>query len=755
MSCRALAGVLLLSLLYAVPSRVYAFCSNEGPYNIRQCSTPTGTPAWFAPPPAGSGTLSAAWWQIGMGNRAVVDPTQGASSNPIDGDGFIDTPNPGRFIGNDSGALTIGMADGTQSGGMDLISATDVGGPPGSLCFSVSASWALFLDGCADQNRTYSSTGNTVDISDYYLNPYFSAATGGRGIYSDYALVDSAMGVLLTESTSRHFALAFFSSTTRAHNENDIFDRGFDMGALINGDPNPIDARNNIVPWQDVPFPFVQIVSGPSPNLDLRLTWPSIRIVHDGSSRPNTAATIDPISGRHVLGLDPNGLPLTGVGVLQEPVLARYQVEYRAFDSGTTCDPNAAWTNVGPPLFQAPQINQVLESLVTVPEDVCVRLRTTFGRVPTATFRTTPATATTRNQNRFDAQAGRLGDLGYEVVGPGIPVLPCSAPPGAAEVCNGLDDNCNGSVDENIAAVTCGIGACTRTVPGCVSGEPPACVPGSPSTDICDSIDNDCNGLVDDRDFDLDTYPVCVDCNDVNPNVSPGTEEICNGIDDDCDALTDEDAQGVDSDGDGLRNVCDNCRFHINPGQADSDSDGIGDPCDNCLFGMNPSQEDTDADLHGNVCDNCPEASNPFQEDEDTDGFGDACDNCVSMQNASQTDIDLDLEGDVCDLNDNMIYTLLPNDSTVRYQLESGFGAFNLYRGNLAVLKTHGIYTQSLLDSPDAAQFCGLSSGNMNDDSEPGPGEIIHFLVTGVSGVEGSLGTDSAGQERPNDNPCP
>src|SRR5262245_32714757 len=39
---------------------------------------------------------------------------------------------------------------------------------------------------------------------------------------------------------------------------------------------------------------------------------------------------------------------------------------------------------------------------------------------------------------------------------------------------------------------------------------------------------------------------------------------------------------GVDTDGDGCRDLCDNCRLIANHGQADWDGDGVGDACDNC-----------------------------------------------------------------------------------------------------------------------------------------------------------------------------
>jgi hypothetical protein len=48
--------------------------------------------------------------------------------------------------------------------------------------------------------------------------------------------------------------------------------------------------------------------------------------------------------------------------------------------------------------------------------------------------------------------------------------------------------------------------------------------------------------------------------------------EVCNAIDDDCDGIVD----GGDTDGDGLRNACDNCPAAANVTQSDSDLDGEG-----------------------------------------------------------------------------------------------------------------------------------------------------------------------------------
>ncbi len=69
-----------------------------------------------------------------------------------------------------------------------------------------------------------------------------------------------------------------------------------------------------------------------------------------------------------------------------------------------------------------------------------------------------------------------------------------------AEICDGLDNDCDGTVDEELGESTCGIGACERTVANCVDGAPNRCLPGDPIPENCGNMerDDDCNGVVDD-----------------------------------------------------------------------------------------------------------------------------------------------------------------------------------------------------------------------------------------------------------------
>jgi MYXO-CTERM domain-containing protein len=65
--------------------------------------------------------------------------------------------------------------------------------------------------------------------------------------------------------------------------------------------------------------------------------------------------------------------------------------------------------------------------------------------------------------------------------------------PGAEEVCNLVDDDCDANVDEKVRP-RCGEGWCTRESDSC---DPQFCVPGEPQPEECNLLDDDCDGTVD------------------------------------------------------------------------------------------------------------------------------------------------------------------------------------------------------------------------------------------------------------------
>ncbi|MFA5828867.1 MAG: MopE-related protein, partial [Candidatus Shapirobacteria bacterium] len=146
--------------------------------------------------------------------------------------------------------------------------------------------------------------------------------------------------------------------------------------------------------------------------------------------------------------------------------------------------------------------------------------------------------------------------------------------PGAAEICDGKDNNCNGSTDEgnpggNISCSTGLPGICSAGATQCVAGVISCIQSSQPSPEICDGKDNDCDNSFDEdvkttfyQDLDADRYgnslintQSCIapvgyvsdptDCNDLDAATHPGAIEICDGIDNDCDQQTDEDCGSI------------------------------------------------------------------------------------------------------------------------------------------------------------------------------------------------------------------
>jgi len=122
----------------------------------------------------------------------------------------------------------------------------------------------------------------------------------------------------------------------------------------------------------------------------------------------------------------------------------------------------------------------------------------------------------------------------------------CACVP-STETCNGRDDDCDGRVDDGIAARTCGRGRCLRSV-SCANGRFATCTPGNPVAETCNGMDDDCDGRVDDgvaaRSCGVGRCRRTVACaNGRFATCTPGAAipEVCgNSVDDDCDGMTDE-----------------------------------------------------------------------------------------------------------------------------------------------------------------------------------------------------------------------
>ncbi|WP_224367505.1 RCC1 domain-containing protein [Hyalangium versicolor] len=197
-----------------------------------------------------------------------------------------------------------------------------------------------------------------------------------------------------------------------------------------------------------------------------------------------------------------------------------------------------------------------------------------------------------------------------------------SAHPGGTEVCDGVDNNCNGSIDEGIPLNTFyrdadgdGRGNPSVSTQACLA--PAGYVSNSSDCNDADAtlprsfyMDRDGDGYGDPASFGSAPFGCAPpagyvannsDCKDVNASVHPGAPEVCNGMDDNCNQIIDE---GLSS----------------NTYYYDGDGDGRGNPsastqaCSAPIGYVSNSSDCNDAD-----------ASLPrnFSMDRDGDGYGD------------------------------------------------------------------------------------------------------------------------------------
>jgi len=229
--------------------------------------------------------------------------------------------------------------------------------------------------------------------------------------------------------------------------------------------------------------------------------------------------------------------------------------------------------------------------------------------------------------------------------------------PGADEVCDGLDNNCDDQVDEGHPSATwyadadadgygaqgTGIAACAWPGSGYVP-DPDDCDdadaavhPGATEVPY-DGIDQDCDDE-DLTDVDGDGYPADNaggdDCNDDDVNTYPGAVEFEDDKDNDCNGLIDENLDTTDDDGDGYTEAdgdCNDANPYAFPGAGETPYDGIDQDC----FGTDLTDVDGDGFDGGPAGNDCHDADATVYPDADEvcDGVDNDCDGQVDDNGA-------------------------------------------------------------------------------------------------------------------------
>jgi hypothetical protein len=379
---RALAVLAAVAAMSAGPA-AFAGCSDFGGFAVFQCADR----AYFEPAPAGSGTVTPVFWQIGYGNQNVNDGS-GASGTGIGGGG--------AFNGNDQGVFDVGISDALTAIGAP-------GAPAGALCLSVN-NWAnTGIDGCCDNPKD-----SALPVSkDGILNPLYDVNYVRNYGYdpntnpSNKWVQDSPIAALLRESNGHYFAFVATSTLDR-FSIADPRPGAYYFKDVDNGHVNPYDGtKHNVIPWQKVPgykapgdaFGLVRDVSDanmPNATHNVTLGWDDVVVYQDHHNRPSTNVTVS---------TGDEGSAFVGP-------LVRYVVETQAIVNPNnpvgSLNPNG-WTAAG--TFHNPANSAV----ISVGPDTCVRLHTYLGHEPTVL---------PPNQNSGTCRVGECGDLGYDVASP-------------------------------------------------------------------------------------------------------------------------------------------------------------------------------------------------------------------------------------------------------------------------------------------------------------------------------------------------
>ncbi|MCK6522492.1 hypothetical protein L6R49_13755 [Myxococcota bacterium] len=217
--------------------------------------------------------------------------------------------------------------------------------------------------------------------------------------------------------------------------------------------------------------------------------------------------------------------------------------------------------------------------------------------------------------------------------------------PDAEELCDGVDNDCDGSVDEEVGTawyadadadgygdpgaetIACEAPEGAVAVGGDCDDADPAYNPGAPETDCADPNDYNCDGSVGYNDADGDGFAACEECDDGDAAVNPSAAEVCDERDNNCDGSTDEGVtttfyQDRDADGYGDDD------FAAAACEAPEGYALVGGDCDDDDLGVNPGAQEVCSGL-----------------DEDCDGLIDDEDDSLDLGTATTTYTDTDGDG--------------------------------------------------------------------------------------------------------------
>ena len=237
------------------------------------------------------------------------------------------------------------------------------------------------------------------------------------------------------------------------------------------------------------------------------------------------------------------------------------------------------------------------------------------------------------------------------LVTPTPEAIPIHEPVLQAEICDGLDNDLDGEVDEGFDQDGDGVAggeACVGHLPEGIqidcNDTNAEIYPGH--EEHCDGVDEDCDRVIDedpidgqyfckDRDGDgayggesslmcagQQGYGMCTDCNDLDSTIHPKAPELCDGIDSNCDGY----AEMIDHDGtvpevicDGIDNDCDGHRDEGFDSDGDSYATSICDPDAVAPYDC----DDTDSSIHPSaieVCNGIDDDCNNVVDDDSSDG---------------------------------------------------------------------------------------------------------------------------------------